>query len=117
MTICLQTRGITPFLKREVQGSENMITFVAEGMYPNGFGIICSVAFQAIFREDGTTDLELTFLATKSSAEGNGVAIWLIHQVIRNDCMSVTLSLSPGACLLQLAVCISVYIYHSQSDV
>ena len=50
--------------------------------YPKGSGIICAVSFQPIFRVDNTIDLELTFLATRMSAEGSGMAIWLIHQAL-----------------------------------
>ena len=58
-----------------------MMTFVAEVIYPMGKGIICAVSFQPIFHEDGTIDIELTFLATRLNVEGSGMAIWLIHQV------------------------------------
>ena len=61
-----------------------MITFVAEVQYPKGLGVICAVSFQPIFRNESTVDLEITFLATRLNAEGSGMAIWLLHQVIIN---------------------------------
>ena len=75
------SKGLHPFLQRNVKGSENMITFIAEVQYPKGPGIICAVSFKPIFRSDDTIDIELTFLATKLNVEGSGMAIWLIHQV------------------------------------
>jgi len=59
-----------------------MITFVAETRYPHGSGIICAVSFQPIFRDDGSIDLELTFLASRLNIEGSGIAIWLIFHAL-----------------------------------
>ena len=77
-----KSRGLEPFLQRKIRGSENMVTFVAECNYPKGKGIISAVSFQPMFNTDGNNDLELTFLATRLNAEGSGMAMWLIHQVI-----------------------------------
>lgn len=49
---------------------------------PRGTSIICAVSFHPIFRSDGTTDIEITFLATRMSAEGSGMAMWLILQAM-----------------------------------
>lgn len=57
---------------------------------PRGKSIICAVSFLPIFREE-TTDLEITFLATRLSAEGSGIAMWLIHQSLLSiQSMSIT---------------------------
>jgi len=76
------SRGLQPFLQRKIKGSEHFATFVAEVSYPKGPGIISGVSFQPIYQADGSIDIELTYLSTKLSAEGRGVAIWLIFQAM-----------------------------------
>ena len=50
--------------------------------YPRGPSIVCAVAFQPIFLKNDTIDLELTFLATRMTAEGSGLALWLIYHAL-----------------------------------
>jgi hypothetical protein len=43
---------------------------------------VSAVSYQPIFT-DGRTDLEITFLATRLSAEGSGMAMWLIYNSLK----------------------------------
>ena len=85
-----------------------MMTFVAEVQYPKGPGIICAVSFQPMFpaAADGSINFELTFLATRLSAEGSGMAIWLIYQVfffaLLTPCFSFVLPDSPFFSLISV---------------
>jgi hypothetical protein len=44
---------------------------------------LCAISVQPIFNKD-SVNLEIAFLATKLSAEGNGLAIWLIYNVLKS---------------------------------
>jgi len=47
---------------------------------PRGKSIICAFSCQPMFRSDGSVDLEITFLATRMTVEGSGMALWLIRE-------------------------------------